>query len=199
MEQSFEQAKIVVQDATRAHEDDIRSFSHRTHDVHHAGLPHRFGPDDSYKTALIDLAFDPIKARKKGLGCLIRVACRDPEILGYVMVIWTLEKDETSAGIADIGTFKAGRGLAVGALLLADLKDQMQQRGWHSLTSNVWQNNAPSHRLFRSADFQVEMTEYRFGTPPPLSQKPVKKTRRSAAMLVALVFLIVSVFFAYWG
>ncbi|MGB3243161.1 MAG: GNAT family N-acetyltransferase [Sulfitobacter sp.] len=195
-------SEVTLQDATDAHKSAIRAHSDSTHRFHRAALPHIFGPDNGYQHMLLDAALSADKAQSDGLRSLLRVACRGDVLLGYVLVIWKHPKDSTmpvTAMVADIGTLVAGRSQGIGALLLADVKDQMQAQKWDSLVADVWQDNAASHRLFAGADFDVERTEYRYGIPAAQTENAPVTSPQSRSWIFLLLLIGGGTMLAYFG
>jgi len=189
---------IKIVPALPEHEAMIRAQSAQTNATHRARLPHVFGPTNDYQTSLLDMAFAPQAQENSRYRNQLWVACRDDDTpLGFVLVIWTPEPEGAggcSALIADIATFDGARGQGVGRALLSHIAGQMAPNGWNTVIADVWHGNTASHALFAGAGFTPERTEYRLGTPPPLTDKPTDhspKTARNRWVILAIGLLIV--------
>ncbi len=99
-----------------------------------------------------------IEACLKSDRYILYCACKDDTVIGYVVVI----KSVDFAELARIAVSKDSRGLGIGRSLLVKAKDTVYRLGFESLYLEVRSDNAPAIALYESegAVFDGERKNY---------------------------------------
>ena len=186
--------QVQIRDGLPADAPTICALSDETHRLHRARLPDRFTPKNDYQNWLIARALSETPPSDSNFNAKLRVAHDDDDMLGYVLLVWDKPKDDqetVQAVIADIAVVEGARQQGIAQALLGDADAQRVHNKWHSLTADVWLDNAPSHALFQKAGFVAVRSEYILGEPPDLQETPLELESNSTTWWIIAACAVV--------
>lgn len=196
-------SELTFSDVRPEHEAAIRQMCDATHAAHRARLPHIFDAENAHVSGLIDHALRCDETTAEELCAVIRCACHQGAVIGYVLIAWVAPKPpehSANAMIADIAVASDMRGQGIGSALLAHARETMTRYNLASLSADVWQGNPASHAIFERAAFRPERTTFRFGTPvprPAITEPPKQTLLKNPLLPIGLILLLLGAALAF--
>lgn len=165
---------IIISPAPRARLHAIMEASKQTDAEHRQRQPFAFPGNvwEQYLKSSFEDAFLGSGGETLDHSPSLFIAEVDGLFAGYVLLSWWVRPDgpdHINGSIDDIRVFEGFRGQGVSDALIAKARDAADDRGWHSLTAQVWAENEASTALFKRSGFAPQSTIYRIGpnTPSP--------------------------------
>ncbi|MDU8943854.1 GNAT family N-acetyltransferase [Ovoidimarina sediminis] len=158
---------IEIRPAPRAVKDRMAALCEQTFEEHRARQPHAF-PKNAYRILVAPLVeaafFGTLRSLKQSPNAY--AAFIGGEFASYVLLShWARRsrKQMPYVSVDDICVEPAFRGRGVARALLRHVRALAEERGWDSLTAQVWTGNDASEALFRSEGFTPDYIRFSAG------------------------------------
>ena len=159
--------RIEIRPAPRSVKTRMAALCEQTFEEHRARQPHAFPANgfQQHVAPLIEAAFSGT-LRTLDESPNAYAAFVGDAFAGYVLLSqWARPggADMPFVSIDDICVEPAFRGRGVARALVRYVRDLAEERGWDSLTAQVWTGNTASEALFRSEGFTPDYIRFRIG------------------------------------